>query len=140
MDDSEVRRWFAAYLADFVALGRGDLDDVRRLLVHYSVPLLLSADAGSVLLADEARVLAVSQQQVDDLRAAGYDRSEELASETVVLNRSCATHRATFSRLRADGNEIARLEVTYLITDGPAGRRISAIVVHSAPQAVGFGR
>jgi hypothetical protein len=27
-----VRRWFGTYLADVIALGRGDLDDVRRIL------------------------------------------------------------------------------------------------------------
>lgn len=140
MDAPDVRRWFASYLADFVALARGDVDDVHRLLVHYGVPLLLSTDGGCAVLADETRVLAVSQQQVADLRAVGYDRSEELASETVVLNRSCATHRAQFSRLRADGTEIARLEATYVITEGPAGQRISAIIVHSAPEPARDGR
>jgi hypothetical protein len=131
MDEHEVKRWFDAYLADFVALGRGDIDDVRRVLDYYGVPLLLSSDAGSMVLLDEAQVLGAAQQQIDGMRSAGYDRSDELGAETTVLNRSCAIHRGRFSRLRADGIEIARLEVTYLITDGTAGRRISAIVLHS---------
>jgi uncharacterized NTF2-like protein DUF6841 len=38
-----------------------------------------------------------------------------------------------FARLRADGTEIARLEATYLIAEVPAGRRISAIIIHSTP-------
>lgn len=133
MDKLEVKRWFDSYLADFVGLGRGDIDDVRRILAHYGVPLLLSTDAGCMVLTDEAQVVAVAQQQIDGMLSAGYDHSDELAAETTVLNRSCATHRGRFSRLRADGTEIARLEATYLITDGPVGRRVSAIVVHSAP-------
>lgn len=133
MDEAEVKRWFDSYLADFVALGRGDIDDVRQILAHYGVPLLLSSDSGCMALTDEAQVLAVAQQQVDGMRSAGYDRSDELAGETTVLNRCCATHRSRFSRRRADGTEIAQLEATYLITDGPAGRRISAIILHSAP-------
>jgi len=132
MDPAEVKRWFGAYLADFVALGRGDVDDVRRILDHYDVPLLLSTDAGSSVLIEETQVLTVAQQQVDAMRTSGYDRSDELASETVVLNNSCATHRVRISRRRVDGSEIAQIEVTYLITDGPAGRRISALIVHSA--------
>ena len=131
MDEHGVREWFRAYLSDFVALGRGDTDDVRRLLRHYDVPFLISTDAGTTALTDEAQVLAVAKQQVDGMRAAGYDRTEELDAETVVLNGSCARHRATFARLRADGSEISRLEATYLITDRPGGRRISALVVHS---------
>jgi uncharacterized NTF2-like protein DUF6841 len=131
MDELEVKRWFDAYLADFVALGRGDTDDVRLVLGYYGVPLLLSSDAGSMVLLDEAQVLEAARQQIDGMRSAGYDRSDQLGAETTVLNRSCAIHRGRFSRLRADGTEIARLEATYLITEGAAGRRISAIVLHS---------
>jgi len=133
MDEIEVKRWFDSYLADFVALGRGEIDDVWRVFPHYGVPLLLSTDAGCTVLTDETQVLAVVQQQVDGMRSAGYDRSDELAAETTVLNHSCATYRARFARLRADGSEIAQLEATYLITDRPAGCRITAIIVHSAP-------
>ncbi len=131
MDEREVREWFGGYLSDFVALGRGDTDDVRRLLLHYGVPLLVSTDAGTTALVDEDHVLAMARQQVDGMRVTGYDRTEELDAETVVLNGSCAVHRARFARRRADGGEISRLEVTYLITDRPEGRRISALVVHS---------
>jgi uncharacterized NTF2-like protein DUF6841 len=133
MDTDEVRGWFGSYLADFIALGRGDLDDVRRILDHYGVPMLVSTDAGSTVLTDEDQVLAVARQQVDGMRAAGYDRSEELAGDTTVLNRTCATHRGRFARVRADGSEISQVDATYLITDGAAGRRISAIIVHSGP-------
>ncbi len=131
VDEHTVREWFGAYLGDFVALGRGDTDDVGRLLRHYGVPFLLGTDAGTTALTDEAQVLAMARRQVDGMRGGGYDRTEVLDAETVVLNRSCATHRAGLVRLRADGSEISRLEVTYLVTDRPEGRRISALVVHS---------
>jgi hypothetical protein len=66
------------------------------------------------------------------MRSAGYDRSDELSAEISIMNRSCAIRRGRFARLRADGAEISQLEATYLITEGPAGRRIAAIIVHSA--------
>jgi uncharacterized NTF2-like protein DUF6841 len=131
MDEQDVRGWSEHYLADFAALGRGDRDDVRQLLAHYAVPLLVSTDAGTTVLTDEAQVLAFAEQQLTGLRSTGYDRSEELSAETTVLNRSCAMHRGDFARLRADGSEITRLEVTYLVADTGAGLRISALVVHS---------
>lgn len=133
MDMTEVKDWFSSYLADFVALGRGDVDDVPRLLAHYGVPLLISTEAGPLFLADQTQVLAFARQQIDGMRSAGYDRSDELGAKTAVLNRSCATHHVRFSRRRADGSEIAQIEATYLIADGPTGRRISAIVLHSEP-------
>jgi hypothetical protein len=131
MDKNEVKRWFDAYLADFVALGRGDADDLGRILDHYGVPLLVSTDGGSTVLMDEEQVLAVARQQVEGMRVAGYDHSDELAAETTVVNGSCALHRGRFARLRADGSEIAQVEATYVITDGRAGRRISALIVHT---------
>ena len=131
MDEADVERWFAAYLADFIALGRGDSDDVRRILAHYGVPMILSTDAGCMILTTEEQVLAAAKQQIDGMRSAGYDRSDELAAETAILNRSCAVRRGRFARLRADGTGISQLEATYLITEGAAGHHISAIIVHS---------
>jgi hypothetical protein len=130
MDTAEARSWFAAYFAEFVALCRGDHDDVRRILDHYGVPMMVSTRAGTRFLTDEEQVLAVAHQQVDAMRAAGYDRSDEQLAETTLLNASCAVHRGRFARLRADGSEISVADVTYLITDGPAGCRISALIVH----------
>ncbi|SNR84846.1 hypothetical protein SAMN04488107_0202 [Geodermatophilus saharensis] len=132
MDEPGFGRWFAAYLADFAALGRGDTDDLTRLLAHYGVPLVLSSDAGSVVLTDEERVLAAVGRQVEALRAAGYDRSEELSAVTTVVNRTCVLHRAAFTRVRADGSAIGRVETTYVVVEGPAGRRIVALLVHAA--------
>ena len=131
MDEMEIDRWFSRYLTEFGAVGRGDVDDVQRLVEFYGVPLLVGTDAGCLALSDEEQVLAFARQQVDGMRSAGYDRSKELTAGTTVLNGSCALRRARFSRLRADGSEIAQLACTYLITGGSASRRISAIVLHS---------
>ena len=132
MDENGVVSWFQAYLADFIALGRGEEDDAERLLAHYGVPLLFSSDSGSVVLADEDQVLDAVRQQIAGMRAAGYDRSVELSAATTVVNRTCALHRAAFARLRADGAEISRVDTTYVITDGPTGPRIRALLGHSA--------
>jgi hypothetical protein len=133
MDEASLRTWFQQYLREFVALGRGDHDDRRRLLEFYSVPLLVSTDGGTTVLTDEGQLLAVVGGQLDGMRAAGYDRSEELSSTaTAVVNRTSALHRAAFARLRADGSEIGRIDTTYLVADLPLGRRICALLVHSA--------
>lgn len=132
MDERGVRSWFQAYVADFVALGRGDSDDVRCLLQHYGVPMIISDDSGCVFLTDQDQLLAAVQPWIAALRAAAYDRSQELLAGTTVVNRTCALHRAAFARLRADGTEINRVDTTYVITDSPTGRRISALLGHSA--------
>ena len=131
MDVADLRRWFDEYAAAFAGVVRGDIADPRHLLTYYAIPLLFSSDAGTRVLGDEAAFLAFAHEQADALRSAGYDRSEALAVETEILNRSCVLHRGRFSRLRTDGGEIARATFTYLITEGPGGRRISVLVVHS---------
>lgn len=132
MDVIEVKRWYDSYVADFAALGRGDSQDVQRVLAYYGVPMLLSTDGATTLLAEESQVIAFAQQQIDGMRCDGYDRSDELDAETTSFNASCAMHRGRFSRRRADDTEITEIEASYLITDGPGGRRISALILHSA--------
>ena len=130
VDNSDVSRWFGEYLDTFAACGRGE-SDTASLLAYYGVPLLLTTDDGFFALTSDDQVVAVVQQQVDGMRAAGYGRSEVLDSEVTVLNSTSALYRGTFSRQRSDGGEISRLTATYLVTDGSIGRRISALAVHS---------
>src|SRR3954451_15813273 len=94
------------------------------------VPLLLATEATAVALMTDQEVLAAVHDQISGMRAAGYDRSETLDSETTSVNARTALHTAEFSRRRADGSEIARLRATYPITDSKRGPRISALAVH----------
>lgn len=125
-------RWFGAYLEVFEACGRGAENGIGRLLDYYDVPFVLTTDDGVLTLTSEAEVTRAVQQQIDGMRAAGYHRSEVLESHVEVVNTVSAFCRAVLSRERGDGSEIGRLRVTYLITDGWAGRRISALLVHGA--------
>jgi NTF2-like protein (DUF6841) len=130
MDNSDVSGWFGEYLDAFAACGRGE-SDTASLLAYYGVPLLLTTDDMVVALTSDDQVVAAIQQQVDGMRAADYGRSEVVGSDVTVLNSTSALYRGTFSRQRSDGGEIGRLTATYLVTDGPIGRRISALAVHS---------
>jgi hypothetical protein len=130
VNSGDVSQWFGEYLDAFAACGRGE-KDTASLLAYYGVPLLLTTDGGLFALTSDDQVVAAVQPQVDGMRAAGYARSEILGSEVAVLNSTSALHRGTFSYHRSDGGEIRRVTVTYLVTDGAAGRRISALAVHS---------
>jgi hypothetical protein len=131
VDGNGVSRWFGEYLDAFAACGRGE-SDTSSLLEYYGVPLLLTTDGGFFALASGDQVVAVLQQQVDEMLAAGYGRSEILGSEVTVWNSTSALYRGTFSRQRSDGSEINRVTASYLVTDGAAGRRISVLAVHSS--------
>jgi hypothetical protein len=128
--DNDLRRWFGRYLDAFAACGRGERDAVS-LLAYYGVPLLLATDGAFLALGSEDQVVAVAQQQVDGMRATDYHHSDILDSEVTVVNGRSAIYQGAFSRRRSDGSEISRLAVTYLVTDGTIGRRISALMVHT---------
>jgi len=130
VNHSDASRWFGEYLDAFAACGRGE-SDTASLLGYYGVPLLLTTDDGFFALTSDDQVVAAVQRQVDGMRAAAYGRSEILDSDVTVLNSTSALYRGTFSRQRSDGGEISRLTATYLVTDGPVGRRISVLAVHS---------
>jgi hypothetical protein len=132
VDNSDVSRWFGEYLDAFAACGRGE-HDTASLLAYYGVPLLLTTDDGCFALTSDDQVAAAAQQQVDGMRAADYDHGEVLhfEVEVTILNATSALYRGTFSRQRGNGGEISRLTATYLVADGPVGRRIAALAVHS---------
>jgi hypothetical protein len=130
VDGNDVGRWFGEYLKTFEACGRGE-SEAGSLLAYYGVPMLVATDDVFIALATEDQVVAAAQQQIDGMRAAAYDHSDVLNAEVTVLNATSALYRGEFSRRRADGDEISRFTVTYLVTDGSVGRRISTLVLHS---------
>lgn len=127
MDSDDLRRWFGAYLEVFEACGRGAEDGIGRLLDCYDVPFVLGTDDGVLALTSEADVTRALQLQMRPVTTAAKSRLRRRGPDTV-----SALYRALLSRECGDGTEMGRLRVTYLITDGPAGRRISALLVHSA--------
>lgn len=126
-----MSQWFGEYLDAFAACGRGE-KDTASLLAYYGVPLLITTDGGFFALTSGDQIVAAVQQQIDGMRAGGYARSEVLGSEVTVVNSTSALYRGAFSYHRSDGGEIRRLTVTYLVTDGASGRRISVLAVHGA--------
>ena len=131
MDEGDIRAWYDEYLRVFTACGRGESEDLRALLRYYGVPLLYTTDEAARVLMTENEVLQAARGQVERLRGANYDRSELLGSEMVALNATSVIHRAEFSRQRADGSEIEHLRATYLIMEGPDGRRMYALAVQT---------
>jgi hypothetical protein len=128
VDSDDVSRWIAEYVDAFGSCGRGE-SDTKTMLEYYRVPLLVTTDDGVSEVTHGDQVIAMLQQQADAVHAAGYARSEIVDSEVTILNATSAFYRGSFSRQREDGSEISRVAATYLVTDGPDGRRISVLAV-----------
>ena len=130
LDADSVSRWIDGYLGTFAACVRGD-GDMTSLLGHFGVPMIVTSDEGVVTLMTDGEAAAVMQSQVDGLRALGFDHSEVLNSEVIVLNAASALYRAALSRRNGDGGEIDCPTITYLMTDDVAGPRIVLVAAHS---------
>lgn len=130
MEEREVGDWFAEYLSAYAALGRGEFQSAD-VVEYYGIPMRLTTDDVDISLGSRDEVDAWLQSQADAMRTAKYDRTETVASEVEIVNRNTALHRAEFSRQRADGTEINHMSVTYIITRGADGFRISALLLHS---------
>jgi uncharacterized NTF2-like protein DUF6841 len=131
VDEAEVSGWFDEYLDVFAACGRGERH-VDALLAYYGVPLLFTGDDGYFALTSDDQVRTAVRRQVDGMLADHYDHSAVLGFQLTPLNARSALYQGRFSRRRKDGSEIAQLAVTYLITAGSEGRRISVLALHSA--------
>ena len=130
MDEGAVREWFEDYLSAFAASGRGERT-AADVAPFFSAPFLLTTDEVVVWLRAGDEVASWAQTQVEGMLAARYDHSETLSSDITILNRNTAVHRASFSRRRADGEEISVLTVTYVICGGSESYRICALALHT---------
>jgi hypothetical protein len=131
MDKAEIRAWFDQYLNVLAALGRGETDDLRAVLGYYGVPLLVATDDAVHALTAEDNVIGFAGQQVEAMRATRVHRIKTMAYEITALNANAVLYRGDFARQRSDGSEVARLRVTYLITNGEPGVRVSVAVIHT---------
>jgi hypothetical protein len=132
----DISGWFDEYLAAFAACGRGQ-QGAASLLAYYGVPLLLTTDGGFFALTNGDQIVSAVQPQLDGMRAAGYASSEVLGSAITLMNATSALYRGNFAYRRNDGSEIRRVSLTYLVTDGSAGLRISALLVNPVPHRIG---
>jgi hypothetical protein len=101
---------------------------VESLLEFFAVPLAFCMDEVAVTLEGRDQVLTTLQDQIDRLILRRYSHSEVLSATVTPLNRTTFLYRGRFVRRRDDGTEIARLGGAYLVTDGPHGRRIAALI------------
>ena len=129
MDDEAVSHFLDEYLEGFAACVRGE-HELATLLTFYGVPLIITSDDGVIALTTDSDVATVIQGQVDGLRAMRYSSTRVLQSEVVDLNAVSALYRASLARYDDQGDEIDCPTVTYVVTDGDEGPRITMLAAH----------
>jgi hypothetical protein len=76
---------------------------------------------------------------MEDLRARGYGRSELSLQQVKPLSATAAMASGVALRYKADGQEMDRVGVTYLLHKADTGWKIVAVVLHDTDGAVRRG-
>ena len=129
---AEVRAWYDGYFRTFARLARGESADLDALADLFATPATLVTDDRCLTIADRATLLRSIGDQVEQLRRAGYARSDVHRLEARALNARAALIEGTFSRHDAQGTEFARLGAAYLVVRTDPGWRFAAVIITPA--------
>jgi ketosteroid isomerase-like protein len=123
-DEAPVRQMLADYYAAFGTL---DMDVITR---HFNEPAVLIGAPGVFPAPDRAALAALIASGVEELRSQGYSRSELELRQLTMLSASDALAVGVAVRYKANGAELNRIGVTYVLHRGEAGWKIGVLVMH----------
>lgn len=124
MADEAVSQVLADYYRDFSTL------DVHAILPYFHEPSLLVGPQGVIPIPDHAALAAVFGPVMEGLRAQGYGRSELEPSYVKLLSPSAALIGGVAARYKADGQQLERVGVTYLLHKTVSGWKFATVVLH----------
>ena len=127
--EAEVRAWYDGYFQAFARLARGESSDLDALADLCAIPTTLVTDDRCLTIVDRAGLLRVLGAQIEQLRGAGYARSDTHRLEVRALNARAALIEGTFSRHDGQGREYARVGAAYLVSRTDAGWRFTALII-----------
>ncbi|HEY1339493.1 MAG TPA: nuclear transport factor 2 family protein [Bryobacteraceae bacterium] len=93
-------------------------------------PATLISSQGVFVAAKPADVAAVFQQAIDGLRAAGFGHSELAVKDERSLSATASLIRGVAIRYHADGHELNRAGVTYVLNRTGDTWKIAVLILH----------
>jgi hypothetical protein len=116
--------------------GPSALSTVEAILPYFHQTVLLIGPPG-VLAAPTFAVLAsIFVPVIEDLRARGYGRSDLRLQQVKLLSATAALASGVARRYKADGQELERVGVTYLLHKADTGWKIAVVVLHDTDEVV----
>jgi ketosteroid isomerase-like protein len=123
-NEAAVTQVLADYYSAFSTL------DVRAILPYFHEPALLIGPPGVGAAPTSAALVSIFAPVMEDLRARGYGRSELSLQQVKRLSATAALASGVARRYKADGQELERAGVTYLLHRAEAGWKIAVVVLH----------
>ena len=123
-DEAAVSRVLADYYRVFSRL------EIEAIVPYFHEPALLIFPTAVIAVPTSAELAAVFGRTMEDLRARGYGRSEFLMREFRQLGTAAASATGVAVRYRVDGQELERVELTYMLWKAEADWRIAMMTLH----------
>jgi ketosteroid isomerase-like protein len=124
MADETVKQIIADYYRDFSSL------NVQTILTYFNEPSLLVGPQGVIPAPGHRSVEAVFGPVMEGLRAKGYGRSEFEPAYIKTLSSSVAIMIGTAVRYKADGGELERAGVSYVLHKTANGWKFATMMLH----------
>jgi hypothetical protein len=127
-DPSATLRLLADYYTAFSTL------DPQAYLPYFHEPSLLIGPQGVFSIPTHAALAAAFAPVIENLRARDFRRSELSVRESKMLSVTAALVTGAAIRYKADGQEMERIGVTYVLHKNDAGWKIAVSVFHDADE------
>jgi hypothetical protein len=124
MANEAVNQVIADYYRDFSTL------NIQAILPYFNEPSLLVGPQGVIPIPDSAALAAVFGPVMEGLRAKGYGRSEFEPGYVKSLSSSAALIGGVAMRYKADGQELERAGITYVLHKTECGWKFATLILH----------
>jgi ketosteroid isomerase-like protein len=123
-DIRDTTQFLTRYYTTFSSL------DVDSIAPFFHEPCLFISPQGVVTSQTSENVKEVLKQIAEGLRPKGYGRSELTNLDVQRMSDATALARGVAVRYKADGHELERVGVTYVLQKSGDGWRIAVTVIH----------
>ena len=123
-DEATVTHFLTDYYRDFSRL------DIQAILSNFSEPCLVMGPHGVFAAPAGSALTSVFTPLIESLRGRGYGRSELSIRQLKSLSQATALVTGVAVRFKADGQELERVGVTYLLQKAHAHWKIAVLVTH----------
>lgn len=104
--------------------------EVHAFLPYFHEPSLLIGPEGMVAAPTTAVLAAAFAPALESLRARGFRRSELNVRLSKTLSETAALITGVAIRYKADGQELERVGVTYVLHKNDTGWKIAVLILH----------
>ena len=108
--------------------------NIHALLPYFHEPSLLIGPQGLIAAPTHAVLATAFAPAIEGLRARGFGRSELSVRHTKTLSDTAGLVTGVAIRYKADGQELERVGVTYVLHKNGTGWKIAVLILHDADE------